>query len=99
MLLPILPIDYELASPGDLEVGPDYRAARVFVRWHGVPIAVIQVPVVTGKVRGRDVGKRIMARQQGRLAREMARRAPIPKFPTRRPPSAWPSAPGTGRRT
>ena len=77
MLLPILPIDYELASPGDLEVGPDYRAARVFVRWHGVPIAVIQVPVVSGKVRGRDVGNRVMAHQQARLGREMARRALI----------------------
>ncbi|MEK7950061.1 glycosyltransferase [Luteolibacter soli] len=77
MLLPILPLDYELASPGDVEVGPDYRAARVFVRWHGVPIAVIQVPVVSGKVRSRDVGLRIMARQQARLGREMARRALI----------------------
>ena len=77
MLLPILPVDYELASPGDLEVGPDYRAARVFVRWHGVPIATIQVPVVAGKVRGRDVGNRMMSHQQGRLGREIARRALI----------------------
>ena len=32
MLLPICPIDYELADPGDVQVGIQYRAARVLIR-------------------------------------------------------------------
>ncbi len=75
MLLPILPIDYDLSSPGDIPVGDTYRAARVMVRWHGVPLAVLQVPVVGGMVRSREVGLRVMARQQARLGRELARHA------------------------
>lgn len=75
MLLPICPVDYELASPGDLEVGKIYRAARVLVRWHGVPLGVIQVPVEQGTVRARDIGYRVMARLQSRIGREVARRA------------------------
>jgi GT2 family glycosyltransferase len=75
MLLPICPVDYELASPGDLQVGETYRAARVLVRWHGVPLGVIQVPVERGTVRSRDIGYRVMARLQPRIGREVARRA------------------------
>ncbi|QJE98764.1 glycosyltransferase family 2 protein [Luteolibacter luteus] len=75
MLLPICPVDYELASPGDLKVGKIYRAARVLVRWHGVPLGVIQVPVEEGTVRARDIGYRVMARLQPRIGREVARRA------------------------
>lgn len=74
MLLPISPIDYDIAHPGDRNVGDSYRAARVLVRWDGVPLGVIQVPVVAGKVRARDVGSRIMNHLQARLGREMARR-------------------------
>ncbi len=75
MLLPIRPLDYELSAPGDLPAGEGSRAARVLVRWHGVPLSVMQVPVVGGKVRAGDVGYRVMARLQARIGREMARRA------------------------
>ena len=75
MLLPIVPLDFDLAAPADVPVGGSYRAARVLVRWHGVPLAVIQVPVVAGKLRSREVGLRVMARLQPRLGRELARRA------------------------
>ena len=75
MLLPIRPLDYELSSPADLQAGDAYRAARVMIRWHGVPLAVLQVPVVHGMVRSKDIGFRVMARLQSRIGREMARRA------------------------
>jgi GT2 family glycosyltransferase len=75
MLLPICPIDYELATPGDLQVGETYRAARVLVRWHGVPLGTIQVPVEQGTVRSRDIGYRVMTQLQTRIGREVARRA------------------------
>ncbi len=75
MLLPIRPIDYDLANPGDVPAGAAYRAARVLVRWHGVPLGVLQVPVVSGVVRRQDIGFRVMARLQHSLGREMARRA------------------------
>ena len=75
MLLPICPVDYELASPGDLRVGASYRAARVLVRWHGIPLGLIRVPVEQGVVRSRDIGYRVMACLQPRIGREVARRA------------------------
>ncbi|WP_193214871.1 glycosyltransferase [Luteolibacter marinus] len=75
MLLPILPLDYDLAAPADIPAGDGHRAARVLVRWHGVPLVVIQVPVVGGMVLSREVGLRVMARHQPRLGRELARHA------------------------
>jgi len=75
MLLPICPIDYDLSSPRDFQVGKSFRAARVLIRWHGVPLDFIQVPVEHGVVRARDVGFRVMTRLQTRLGREVARRA------------------------
>lgn len=75
MLLPILPLDYELARPGDIVVDPRYRAARLLLRWHGVPLVVFQVPVVGGRVRERDVTSRLLAAHLPKLGRELARRA------------------------
>ena len=75
MLLPICPIDYELADPGDVQVGIQYRAARVLIRWHGVPLSTIQAPVVSGVVRSKDIGFRVMAGLQPRIGRELARSA------------------------
>jgi len=75
MLLPICPIDYDIACPGDRIVSDGYRAARVLVRWHGVPLGILQVSVASGVVRASDIGFRVMSQLQTRLGREMARRA------------------------
>lgn len=75
MLLPILPLDYELARPGDIVVDPRYRAARLLVRWHGVPLVVFQVPVIGGQVRERDVTRQLLASHLPKLGRELVRRA------------------------
>ncbi|TAE76293.1 MAG: glycosyltransferase [Verrucomicrobia bacterium] len=75
MLLPIIPLDYELSTPGDLPVPTSYRAARLLVRWHGVPLMVMQVPVANGVLSAADVARRLLSGHTPKLGRELARRA------------------------
>ena len=57
MLIPIKPLDFELTGQpaADLPVPRGYRAARVLVRWRGVPVGTVHAPVVGDRVRVADI--------------------------------------------
>ncbi|MEP4079125.1 glycosyltransferase family 2 protein [Haloferula sp.] len=75
MLLPVKPLDFEVTRPRDVEVGDCYRSARVLVRWMGVPIGKLDVPVMGGWLRASEVGARALRELSDSFGREMMRRA------------------------
>ncbi len=75
MLFPIKPLDHEVTVPHDHEVGRSHRSARVLVRWTGVPIGKLEVPVVDGRVRAADVGSLALRQLSDAFGRELVRRA------------------------
>ncbi len=77
MLLPIKTLDVELAPPptADLPVAARYRAARVLVRWFGVPVGTVSVPIVAGHVRLSDLAAAISRDLPRHVGPEWVRRA------------------------
>ncbi|MEM1084789.1 MAG: glycosyltransferase [Verrucomicrobiota bacterium] len=75
MLKPIKPLDYEVTEARDRKVGRNYRAARVLVRWKGVPIGRLDVPLMDGWLRSQEVGARAIRELSDAFGREMARRS------------------------
>lgn len=75
MLFPLKPLDHEVTSPRDHRVGGRYRGARVLVRWAGVPIGKLDVPVVDGWVRAAEIGRLALAGLSDAFGRELVRRA------------------------
>ena len=75
MLLPIKPIDFEISTSDDLSVGRDAKLARVLVRWQGVPLGVLSVPVTGGRLRAVDVRTAAGDYLASGFARELCRRA------------------------
>jgi len=75
MLLPLIPIDFELACAADVPVVETAASARVLLRWSGVPLGVIEAPVTHGVVRAKDVAARALEVVQRPLSEELVRRA------------------------
>ena len=77
MLVPIKPLDFELSGQpaADLPVPRGYRAARVLVRWRGVPVGTVHAPVVGDRVRVADIVPAITRRLGPNLGPEIAARA------------------------
>lgn len=74
MLLPIKPINFEITSNADVVVGSEAKSARVLVRWQGVPLGIMPVPVTAGKVRAEDVKSLVTLHLACPLAQELCRR-------------------------
>ena len=77
MLVPIKPLDFELTGQpaADLPVPRGYRAARVLVRWRGIPVGTVHAPVVGDRVRVADIVPAITRRLGPNLGPEVAARA------------------------
>ena len=75
MLLPIKPIDFEITTNDDISVAPDVKSARVLVRWQDLPIGVLAIPVVAGRVSAAYVKKQASDHFPATFMRELARRA------------------------
>lgn len=75
MLLPVKPLDFEIISNDDISVAPDVKSARVLLRWKDVPIGVLVIPVVAGRVRSSDVKKQAADLFPSAILRELVRRA------------------------
>jgi O-antigen biosynthesis protein len=102
MLLPIKPVDFELTTDrvDELEVPQGYPAARVLVRWHGIPVGSLEVPVRLGRVcpeklaagltrelvrgMGQEYAARALARGNPAPPGELAALPPPPAGPTER---------------
>ena len=79
MLIPIKPLDIELApeAPSEVPVASRYRRVRVLARWSGIPVAVVETSVVDGHVRRCDVLAAILKHRPAALSTEAVRRALI----------------------
>jgi O-antigen biosynthesis protein len=77
MLLPLKPLDFELAARPfvDVVVPPPYRAARLLIRWHGVPVGSLTLPVTNGRIRLPELSAALSRQLPKTLGPELATRA------------------------